>query len=250
MFQILGLAVLPVIVLAAFILYKDSKSPEPAGKLLGAFFMGVLSIFVVFMIVPVIGLYVDTVSGTWQSEANKAFWSAAIPEEAAKLLMLWLVLRKNRYFDEYFDGIVYSVMIGLGFACFENIMYLFMYSDSWVSTGIMRALMAVPGHYVFAVFMGYFYSMAHFGYKASWLYYILAFTVPMVLHGIYDMLLMISAVAPDWVSILMVLSCWLLCYFMHKGAIKRISKHLEADRMRKMEEYYANDDNYNNENYV
>lgn len=45
---------------------------------------------------------------------------AAIPEELAKLFMLWLLLRKNPFFDEHFDGIVYAVCIGLGFAALEN----------------------------------------------------------------------------------------------------------------------------------
>jgi RsiW-degrading membrane proteinase PrsW (M82 family) len=38
--------------------------------------------------------------------AYNAFCMAAIPEEAAKLIMLLLVLRNNRYFDEELDGIV------------------------------------------------------------------------------------------------------------------------------------------------
>lgn len=38
--------------------------------------------------------------------------------------MLWLLLRNNPYFDEHFDGIVYAVCIGMGFAAIENVLYL------------------------------------------------------------------------------------------------------------------------------
>ena len=55
-----------------------------------------------------------------------AFFVAAAPEEGAKLLALWLLLRKNPHFDEDFDCIVYSVFVSLGFATLENIGYVLM----------------------------------------------------------------------------------------------------------------------------
>lgn len=54
-----------------------------------------------------------------------SFFGAAILEESAKLFMLWLLLRKNKYFGERVDGIVYAVCVSLGFAALENVMYLF-----------------------------------------------------------------------------------------------------------------------------
>ena len=66
-----------------------------------------------------------------------AFVVAALTEESFKLLALWLVLRKNPYFDEHFDGIVYAVCVGLGFAAFENVMYVFG-EDDRISTAILR----------------------------------------------------------------------------------------------------------------
>mgnify|MGYP006391493201 CR=1 FL=1 len=54
---------------------------------------------------------------------STAFFGAAIPEEIAKFFMLWLLLRKNPYFDEKMDGIVYAVCVSLGFAALENIFH-------------------------------------------------------------------------------------------------------------------------------
>ena len=86
-----------------------------------------------------------------------AFINAAIPEEAAKLLMLWLVLRRNRHFDEYFDGVVYAVCVGMGFAGLENIFYLIDEEDM-MAVGIARGVFSIPAHFMFAVAMGYYYQ--------------------------------------------------------------------------------------------
>ena len=82
---------------------------------------------------------------------NIAFFGAAIPEEIAKLFILWLVLRNNKFFDEKMDGIVYAVCVSLGFAALENIMYLFLHSESFITVGISRAFFAVPGHFCFGI---------------------------------------------------------------------------------------------------
>ena len=69
----------------------------------------------------VLGMNIDNqVYGSFAEAVGDAFFLAAIPEEVAKLFMLWLLLRKNPFFDEHFDGIVYAVCVGLGFAGFEN----------------------------------------------------------------------------------------------------------------------------------
>ena len=114
------------------------------------------------------------------------FFVAALPEESFKLLALWLVLRKNRNFDEHYDGIVYAVCVGLGFAAVENVFYVFS-DDDWAEVAILRALLAVPGHYAFAVLMGYYYSLYHFVDRTPQTA-ICILLVPFVAHGVYDAL--------------------------------------------------------------
>ena len=69
-----------------------------------------------------------------------------------------IVIWRNKNFNEPFDGIVYACFIGLGFAGIENIMYVFGNDTvgGALTTGVMRALLSVPGHFLFAVIMGYF----------------------------------------------------------------------------------------------
>ena len=125
-----------------------------------------------------------------------AFFCAAIPEEMAKLIMLWLVLRKNKYFDENMDGIVYAVCVSLGFAAFENVLYLFGNAEAFVSVGVSRAMFAVPGHFCFGVLMGYYYSLIRLHNNNMLNTRISVLAVPIVVHGIYDSILFISDVTP------------------------------------------------------
>lgn len=205
-------ALLPVVVLLYYINKKDSAQPEPKSWLMKAFFYGVLSAPLSMCIsYPLCGILgIDSDVEEYKSIVDafiNAFCSAAIPEEVAKLIMLWLVLRKNPHFDEKFDGIVYAVCVGLGFAGLENILYLFEGGD-WLGTGIARALFAVPGHMLDGVLMGYFYSLYHFSenrsLKDKWMILI----APVVAHGLYDGILFSLGVSEELAVFVMIGFLW------------------------------------------
>lgn len=186
-------ALAPVAVVLWYIFKKDSEQPEPARWLAKGFGFGVISIFLSLAISYTLGelLQMDLDAEVYPSILDAfadAFLMAAIPEELAKLVMLWLLLRKNSYFDEKFDGIVYAVCIGMGFAGLENVMYLLegVEDGSWITTGITRALFSIPGHFVFAILMGYYYSIYHFGIDRSLRAKSLILLAPVLAHGIYD----------------------------------------------------------------
>lgn len=182
-------ALAPVAVLLWQILRRDAANPEPPRMLAKAFLYGMVSTAVTFVLLPIteaIGDIVVQNINPLSAAFKQAFFSAALPEEGAKLLMLWLLLRNNPYFDERFDGIVYAVCVGMGFAAVENVLYLFSNYDSWLSVGIARALFAVPGHFFDAVIMGYYYSHYHFGTRRNPATKALILAAPVVAHGIYD----------------------------------------------------------------
>ena len=119
-------ALIPALLLLGYIYWQDRKSPEPVKQLLKATAMGVLSIPLTFCILTPLSEmgFIAEDATTFGEAINIAFFGAAIPEELAKLLVLWLLLRKNKYFDERMDGIVYAVCVSLGFAGLENILYV------------------------------------------------------------------------------------------------------------------------------
>jgi RsiW-degrading membrane proteinase PrsW (M82 family) len=153
---------------------------------------------------------------------------AALPEESFKLLALWFVLRKNPYFDEHFDGIVYAVCVGLGFAALENVLYVVGAEDNWFSVAVSRALLAVPGHYAFAVLMGYYYSVYHFVDHSSRTA-VCILLVPVVAHGVYDALALSSTVNP-YVGGISAIVLIYFCIKMHKSAKSKVLALIERDR--------------------
>ena len=124
--------------------------------------------------------------GFFWSTFGQAFLEAGIPEELCKFLVLYWLIWKAPEFDEHFDGIVYATFVSMGFACLENILYVFQYG---AGTGIMRAVTAVPGHFFFAVVMGYYFSKAKFDVTNRKSNMIKCIIYPMIVHGIYDMIL-------------------------------------------------------------
>ena len=197
MYLMFAAALLPAVILGLYIWRKDPQ-PEPILWILRAFFAGVIICFPVAYAENFISNLLFSVGGpaTLFGTTVEAFFVAALPEEAAKLFVLWLfVLRKNPYFDEHFDGIVYAVFVSLGFAAIENVFYVIGSGEGWMSVAATRALLAVPGHYAFGILMGYYYSKYHFiDHSKSTAAKIIL--VPILAHGVYDAIAMSGSVDP------------------------------------------------------
>ena len=228
---ILTVAVLPAILLWLYIWKKDTQK-EPTSWLVKAVLWGVAIIIPVAILESGIEAMLFGVEGKPTSllgTTTMAFVVAALPEETFKLFALWMVLRKNPYFDEHFDGIVYAVCVGLGFAAFENIMYVFSEED-WVSTAIVRALLAVPGHYAFAILMGYYYSVYHF-VDHSPKVAACVLLVPILAHGAYDAIAM-SGMINQYIGGLSFFVLTYFCIKMHKAAKTKVLALIEKDEDR------------------
>ena len=225
-----AVALAPVILLLLFIYHKDKRSPEPIGQLFKAFGMGLLSIPIALLLTvplePVVAW--SSYWGEINHQIADAFFSAALPEESAKLLVLWLFLRKNKYFDEHMDGIVYAVFVSMGFAAIENILYLSSDYESFISIGISRALFSVPGHFCFAILMGYYYSLVNFSKHPLLKDKIMVLAAPVLVHGIYDAILFVSSVS-TWLSGILTIVFLIFCVQMWRYAKRRIDDHLKRD---------------------
>lgn len=185
-------AIVPVVILLIFIYRKDKYQHEPLGKLLLTFFVGCLSVIPAGL--QEAGLMLLSPAADAMPVANGLYTGyivAGFSEELWKLLLLMWVIWRSPHFDEYFDGIVYAVYLSLGFACVENISYVLGGNDQ-MTTALMRGLLAVPAHFLFAVIMGYHLSLAKFdpSDRARHLFHALLY--PVLMHGTYDALLMIS----------------------------------------------------------
>ena len=186
-------AVLPVLLLLYFIYRKDKLNPEPLGKLLLTFFVGCLCVIPAGLMESVImplgpsAEVAPVLNGVFTGYAVAGF-----SEELCKLLLLLWVIWRSPQFDEYFDGIVYAAFLSLGFACVENIGYV-MSGDDPMATALMRGLLAVPAHFLFAVTMGYYVSLAKLDPAGRRGHLWKALLYPVLMHGTYDALLMVSS---------------------------------------------------------
>lgn len=224
-------ALLPAILLWIYIWKKDTKK-EPTSRLVKATLWGVVICVPLYFVESGISCLLFGAEGkpsTLLGTTANAFLVAAIPEEAFKLLALWIVLRKNPYFDEHFDGIVYAVCVALGFAAFENVGYVFS-EKGGMMTAIIRALLAVPGHYANAILMGYYYSIYHFvDHSPKTAVYVLL--APVLAHGIYDSFAMSSYVNPiiGGIGFLILI---LFCIKLHKFSSKKVTAQIRRDKNR------------------
>ncbi|MBR0195374.1 MAG: PrsW family intramembrane metalloprotease [Paludibacteraceae bacterium] len=222
-------AILPALALWLYVWKKDTQ-PEPASQLIKAILWGVAICIPVAFTEQWVQTMLFGAGGSPTSlfgTTAEAFFVAAIPEETAKLFVLWLILRKNPYFDEHYDGIVYAVCVGLGFAAVENFFYLYG-QENWLGTAIGRALLSVPGHYAFAVLMGYYYSLYHFVERSA-KNAVSILLVPVMAHGVYDALALSGSVNP----LIGGISFSVLIYFcikMQKEAQRKLISMVERDR--------------------
>ena len=184
---LLSIAILPVAGLLIFIYFQDKYQKEPIKSLLKAFFGGWLAVVMDIGLVTTIEYSIGLFPILPDTVFYDSFLTAAIPEELCKFLIFMIFIWRDKNFDEYFDGIVYATFIGLGFACIENIEYVFMYG---FGAGVSRALFAVPGHFLFGVLMGYFLSLAKFTTEKRKKYIFLGLLFAIIAHGLYDWLLM------------------------------------------------------------
>lgn len=231
MSTLLVAALLPVVLLMFYIYKRDTFQKEPWPLLLKAFGFGVLAAFID---IPVAHLTQFIVPKFFSSPGwdafHTAYFGAAFPEEFCKLLMLYLCIWKNPYFDEYYDGLEYAAFVGLGFAGVENVLYIM---QGGIQLAVGRGIFAVPAHFFFAIFMGYFFSMARFRYEKRWKYLFLAYIVPVLLHGVYDFPLMYinnlngasdTMQEPNMLSVGLYVAFLVFFFFVWRFAVKLVNK--------------------------
>ena len=183
--HLIALALTPVFIIAAYIYFRDKYEKEPIRLLIFALIAGAVTVIPILFLESFLDRYTASFPGLL-SAAWKAFVVAAFSEELFKYLALYILIWRSKEFNEKFDGIVYAVYVSLGFALVENIMYV---TQGGVTTGLMRAITAVPAHAIFGITMGFYFGLAKFYEKERNLLKLKALLYPILLHGIYDFIL-------------------------------------------------------------
>ena len=191
MLSLLALAVAPGAAITLYIYSRDKYDREPLKPLLISFLLG--------MVATAPAIIIQT---RLKHELNQFFPGFTIwyffllsfilvagSEEGSKYLMLRFYAYRNKAFNEPFDGIIYSVMISMGFATLENIGYVLEFG---FRTGILRMFLSVPSHAAFAVLMGYHVGLAKFDKPRAVQHIIKGLILAIFFHGAFDFFLLLQ----------------------------------------------------------
>ncbi len=176
-------AILPGISICLLIYFLDKHEKEGYLPLLITFVLGMLS--------ALIAVWIQMkASETGIDQSNRlglllvyVFIVVAFSEELVKLGMLFAFPYRQSFFNEPLDGIVYAVMVGMGFATVENVIYAYQFG---IETILIRAFTAVPAHAIFGIIMGYFVGLSKFNSVKKWSLIATGFVIAVGIHGLYD----------------------------------------------------------------
>lgn len=187
---LLALSIAPGIAISLYIFLKDRFNREPHLNLLICFLLGCLSVLPAILIQLLTVKPVERLMGGGVLyTAVFAYIIVGLSEEWSKYIMLRSYAFPKKSFDEPFDGIVYSVMIGMGFATVENILYV---QQHGLGTALVRMFLSVPAHATFAVLMGYFAGKAKFKPERRRFYLFTGIFWAAFFHGTYDFFLFLQ----------------------------------------------------------
>ena len=185
---VFSLAVAPGAAIALYVYFRDKYEREPLSLLLKTFFAGFFIVIPAALIESILFQILPADNSNVINAMIRNFIFIGLTEEICKYYCLYSVAYSRPDFNEPFDGITYAVMVSMGFATAENIMYVL---DGGFQVAVMRVFTAVPAHATFAVLMGYFVGLSKFRNHHS-PFLILGITIAVVFHGIYDFFLTID----------------------------------------------------------
>lgn len=195
--------ILPVALWLTFFLWQDIKKPEPKRWILVLFLLGMLiTPFVYFLengYLKIFGFQNKEVLSLIQNIF--VYLGVAVIEELAKFFSTALILKKNKYFDEAIDAMIYLIVLALGFSVVENILVVYQeikasgYLLSALSVLSLRFIGANLLHALSSGIIGYFWALKLLTKKKKYLYFGLLMGI--VLHWLFN--LVIILIGGEWI---------------------------------------------------
>jgi RsiW-degrading membrane proteinase PrsW (M82 family)/ribosomal protein S18 acetylase RimI-like enzyme len=227
---LIALAIAPGIAICLFILHRDAYNKEPKLNLLVSFLLGAISILPAAYIEIYLQQFLDN---SIFNIAISAFLVVALTEELVKFIAFRFYSYTRKSFDEPLDGIVYAVMVSMGFATLENILYVQKFG---MQTGILRMFMAVPAHATFGILMGYHGGKAKFNAPDSNRLLMLGLFWAVLFHGAYDFFIFLQGhpVVSQFVSDLLLFAGAIISLIV---ALRLSLQHIKAHRRLSQQTY-------------
>ena len=184
--------ILPIALWLIFFLWQDIKKPEPLRWIGILFLLGMaITPFVWFIENYFINLLQIDINTTLPLLISAFIYlGVAGIEELAKFFSAALFLKKNKYFDEAIDAMIYLIVVALGFAVVENILIFYQGISSgehFLATFQITTLRFVGAnllHALSAGLIGFFWALKLVTGKKRYL--AIGLTLGILLHWIFN----------------------------------------------------------------
>ena len=187
---------IPSLLILFFFIFSD-RFREPKETIITVFFLG----FLICLPAGILNqLSHDFFFNGSDNSKNLtgSFLGPAWAEELLKFSILYLVVLKRDEFNEPMDGLVYGVVVSLGFATYENYTYVYEWASRiaeeenydflefsyLVAKG--RSYSAIPMHGLNGAIMGYYFGL--YAFNGNKKYLIFSLIIPYLFHGFYNYL--------------------------------------------------------------
>lgn len=191
------LSIAPVIIIILYVYLKDKYDKEPKLLLFFCFLFGAfVSIFITTLLYILFDYIIIPEENNIVEQFIKAFFIVGFTEEFSKYIIVRYYAQTREAFNEPYDGIIYAVMVSMGFAATENIFYVM---AGGYEVALLRAVTAVPAHATFAILMGYYMGKAKFSKNRMQLN-LIGLLLAIVFHGAYDFFLFIDFIPGVWIG--------------------------------------------------
>ncbi len=183
LFAIVTAAMAPGMALLSYFYLRKHYATNTGILVFRTFLIGILLVFPVMVL-----QYAFIVEGYFEEPLSRAFILYAFVEEFFKWFLLYFFAYQQAIFTSRYDGIIFGVSLSLGFASLENVFYLI---ANGLETAIGRALLPVSSHALFGVLMGYYLGRAKMEPQQKARHLTLSLFFPILLHSVYDLILVV-----------------------------------------------------------
>lgn len=167
---------------------EDSEKPEPFGLIALTFFVGGLLVFIAIALERYSLHFIEN-----DTTSQIILWATI--EEVLKLLGVMIIIWGNSAVDEPIDYPMYFIACGLGFAAFENVLYLLeplKVSGTVVGmlTGNLRFLGSTLLHAISSGMIGSAIGLTFYLNKYRKRYLLVGIILAIVLHSAFNFFIM------------------------------------------------------------
>jgi RsiW-degrading membrane proteinase PrsW (M82 family) len=191
-FKVLAAVLLPAAFWIGYFHYKDRFRPEPLRYLGLSYVLGFtsgLACYGLYAVLARTGITADFQAVLVRTTPMQFFSYSVVfvglVEELFKFLPFLLAVRRFKAFDEPIDGIVYAAALAVGFAGFENLLYLpFLRGFAFLG----RAVASPLTHTVFSSLWGYAVARAILLHRSVVFASVVGIALAGLAHGLFNFL--------------------------------------------------------------